>query len=698
MITGGTATNGVDFTASLLPTSNNPTALDVRVDIKGDTIPEPDETVVVSLIMFDEFNYSVRGDSTVTILNDEYNLLPASQKIERGTFATIDLSTSVAAGSVEHIELSSSDPDVATVPPSIDIPAGVTSASFPVTGVHPGMAIISVKMPASRGGDTLTSNVVVYEQSGLSFERGIVAMDVGASTTVKAHLSPPAAVTLAIKNSKPSVAEMPVTFEVDADGNGSIPVHALSLGSSDVVVTLPALYGGGMAGFRVDGAKPAGLAIASLSTRSGPAVGNQSVTLFGANMQGRCSVTFGGVSALNTAVAANGSVSTYTPPHAAGTVDVGIRCGTSEYVLQGGYTYTAAPPRLTAIAPASGSINGGTVVTASGENLPRGRCGLWFGDAPATTLLNLQTSEMSAIAPPHTSGVVAVTLRCGGDASTRSDAFLYTSAEPLALISAMNPPAAAPGESVLVGGTRFRTDDTIAFGVVPASDMTTSTNEHLVTVPDIASGQVAITLRDASGRVVTGPTFTVKPPAAPQLTSAPAKGTAGAELVVNGAGFRPSFSFSIGGTVLARIVAAPTYAVLRVPKTLAPQTASLVLKDGNGTTLAFRAIEVTSTGVAIESVSPQCLSTEGGALVTIKGSGFAPGAVVTFGIADGTETAVRDEHTITVRAPASSGVSDAAITVTNPSLESGQFTSEFQYRWPESACGKPRRRAGGPGE
>src|SRR4029079_19104032 len=94
---------------------------------------------------------------------------------------------------------------------------------------------------------------------------------------------------------------------------------------------------------------PAGLSIASLSTRSGPAVGNQPVTLFGANMQGRCSVTFGGVSALNTAVAANGSVSTYTPPHAAGPVDVGIRCGTSEYVLQNGYTYTAAPPHLTAI-------------------------------------------------------------------------------------------------------------------------------------------------------------------------------------------------------------------------------------------------------------------------------------------------------------------------------------------------------------
>jgi len=108
-----------------------------------------------------------------------------------------------------------------------------------------------------------------------------------------------------------------------------------------------------------------------------------------------------------------------------------------------------------------------------------------------------------------------------------------------------------------------------------------------------------------------------------------------------------------------------------------------------------RPIGVTSSGVAVESVTPPCVSTEGGAFVTITGSGFVPGAVVAFGVADGTETVVRDEHTITVRVPASSGVSDAVITVTNPSLESGQLTDEFQYRWPDSACGKPRRRASG---
>jgi hypothetical protein len=689
--TSGTATKDTDYTVSAMAQpSMYQTSFDVVVNVKGDSVPEPDETLVVTLTVG-----GLRADATITILSDEYILTPESQQLERGTSGTLDLSSSTPAVGIEHVALSSSDPGVAAVPPSIDIPSGTTSATIPVTAVGPGLATISAKLPPTRGGDVTRANVLVYELSGLTFDRAIVAVDVGAQATVNAHLSPPAPLALAIKNSRPSVAEMPVTFAVDGNGNGSIAVRGLSPGSSDVIVALPAQYGGGTAGFRVDVSKPAGLSISSLSAQSGPAVGNQAVTLFGSNIQGRCSVTFGGVSALNTAAAANGLVSTYTPPHAAGVVDVGIRCGTAAYVLQGAYTYTAAPPRLTSIVPANGAAGGGTIVSASGENLPRGRCGMWFGDTPAATLTNLQTSEMSAIAPAHATGIVAVTLRCGGDVFTLNDAFLYTSDEPLAVFSALNPSSAAPGERVLAGGTRFRADDTIAFGAVSALDMTTAPNEHFITVPDIPSGPVSIALRDGSGRVVSGPPFLVKPPAAPQLTSAPAKVAAGAEVVVNGSGFRPSFSFTIAGVTLARIATASTYAVLRVPKSIPPQTTTLALKDAGGASLATRPVEVTSSGVAVESVWPQCVSTEGGALVTITGSGFAPGAVVTFGIADGTDTVVRDEHTIVVRAPASSGVSDTAITVTNPSLDSGQLTAAFQYRWPESECGKPRRRAAG---
>jgi len=124
---------------------------------------------------------------------------------------------------------------------------------------------------------------------------------------------------------------------------------------------------------------------------------------------------------------------------------------------------------------------------------------------------------------------------------------------------------------------------------------------------------------------------------------------------------------------------------------MTPQSTNLTLQDA-GATVALRAIEVIATGVAVESATPSCISTDGGALITIRGNGFGPGAVVTFGAADGTGVEVRDAHTIVARAPSSSGVSDATITVINPSGDSGTLTGGFAYRFPDSACGPPRHR------
>ena len=109
--------------------------------------------------------------------------------------------------------------------------------------------------------------------------------------------------------------------------------------------------------------------------------------------------------------------------------------------------------------------------------------------------------------------------------------------------------------------------------------------------------------------------------------------------------------------------------------------------------MASRAMEAIASGVAVESSTPPCVSTEVGPLVTIRGSGFQPGAVVVFGAADATGVVVRDANTIVARVPASSGVIEATITVINPSLDSGQLTNGFQYRWPASACGPPKHRA-----
>src|SRR5207249_7561701 len=50
------------------------------------------------------------------------------------------------------VTFASTNPAVATVPPSVTIPAGALSANFSVTSIAPGVTTISATPPASVGG------------------------------------------------------------------------------------------------------------------------------------------------------------------------------------------------------------------------------------------------------------------------------------------------------------------------------------------------------------------------------------------------------------------------------------------------------------------------------------------------------------------------------------------------------------------
>jgi len=81
-------------------------------------------------------------------------------------------------------------------------------------------------------------------------------------------------------------------------------------------------------------------------------------------------------------------------------------------------------------------------------------------------------------------------------------------------------------------------------------------------------------------------------------------------------------------------------------------------------------------------------------MATIRGNGFAAGAVVAFGAADSADVTVQDAHTIIARVPPSSGLAGETITVTNPTGEPAQLSNAFRYRWPDPGCGGRHRGAG----
>ncbi|HXA20151.1 MAG TPA: IPT/TIG domain-containing protein [Thermoanaerobaculia bacterium] len=191
-----------------------------------------------------------------------------------------------------------------------------------------------------------------------------------------------------------------------------------------------------------------------------------------------------------------------------------------------------------------------------------------------------------------------------------------------------------------------------------------------------------------AGHVAAGPAFRVLAPTAPQITSAPTHVLTSSEFPITGGGLRHSQSFLLGGTALQQVSVASTFALLRLPDSIGPGTYTLAIANQDA---APRTIQVTD-GVSVTSVSIPCSSTEGGPFVTIKGNGFASGAVVAFGAADSADVSVLDAHTIVAKVPPSSGLASETITVTNSDGDSAQLSNAFRYRWPDPGCGTTRHR------
>jgi len=683
----GTATSGVDYQSPFpfIAVPAGALSFGVTLTIIGDRTAEPDETIILNGTV-----EHATAAGIVTILNDDYFLAPVAQTIPRGVVGTLSLSTSIPSPTADHILLSSSEPSVATVPPFIDIPAGSLGKSFDVTTLIAGSTIITASLPLSRGAGTIRVGVDVLVPSFFTFDKSPVTVNLSKTITISAHLSPPpdAPLVLFLAQTFPSIAQVPPFFTVGTNGVGTFDVRGTAVGVTLVTTTVPPGFGAATTGFRIDVLPATGVALSRIDQSSGPSTGGQRVNIFAAGMSTRCTAMFDGVSGLNTSISASGSLSTTTPPHDAGVVDVSVRCGGDTGTLTRVYTYTPAPAILTRISPTSGPGGGGVLTGATGSNFRRGRCSLSFGGVPATTLQNNETTSMLVAAPPHAPGSVDVTLRCGSDVSTLTAGFLYTSSEVLAQVATITPPSGAPGDRVFVSGSAFRDDDAIYFGTAAGLDITSSSDQHFVTVPDLPPGNVSVTLQDVAGHVATGPSFRVLSPVTPQIASAPAQVLTSAEFPITGSGLRRSLNFLLGGTPLQPVAMASTFGQLRLPDSIVPGTYSLTIANQN---ITPRTIQVTD-GIAVSSVSIPCSSTEGGLMVTITGKGFASGAVVAFGASDSADVTVKDAHTILARVPPSSGVANEIITVTNPTGESAQLSNAFRYRWPDPGCGTSRHR------
>ncbi len=155
---------------------------------------------------------------------------------------------------------------------------------------------------------------------------------------------------------------------------------------------------------------------------SGSPSGGDAVIISGSNLVKGMIVTIGGAPATITSFNA---VSIHaTTPSGTGVADVAVTTpqGLSA-ALKGVFTFAETPeqPSVTSVAPASGSVNGGTTITISGDDFRKGAV-VRIGGTLCATIIVLSESTITATTPAHPLGAadVVVTNPDGQSSSART--------------------------------------------------------------------------------------------------------------------------------------------------------------------------------------------------------------------------------------------------------------------------------------
>jgi hypothetical protein len=145
--------------------------------------------------------------------------------------------------------------------------------------------------------------------------------------------------------------------------------------------------------------------IASLTPATGDVSGGTVVRVSGSGFGANATVTFGGTRSPLVTLVNDTTLDVVAPAHAPGPVDVVLTSADgSSATLSAGFQYTRAAPTITAIAPASGTTAGGTLVAISGAGFTP-TVTVTFGGTPATDVVTI-AGVVRARTPAHAEGAV----------------------------------------------------------------------------------------------------------------------------------------------------------------------------------------------------------------------------------------------------------------------------------------------------
>lgn len=479
-------------------------------------------------------------------------------------------------------------------------------------------------------------------------------------------------------------------------------------GTADVTVTLPS---GGQATLLdalrfVDlvGESTDALTLAQVLPPRGAATGGTRVAIVGTGFRADVAFTLGGLDAVVESRSSRVAI-VLTPPGSGVVALSAEQEGEGRRTLQDAFTYVdgevpTAVLALTRVTPATGDVDGSTIVALTGAALDTA-VRVTFGGAEAPILERVSAALLLVRPPPRGAGTVDVSV---ADATTAvSLVGAYTYAVPG--VDPVNPVrdfvAVEPRVGAATGGTRIAINGLGLTGVTgvtirgAAAVGVTVLGDTMVTctTPSGAVGpaDVALTLDD--GVVLTRPrafyyfdlASTLPPPIVESITPASGPLAGGSPFVLRGRRFAQVVDVAIDGR--------PATGVLRVNDTITARApvgvragavdVAVAHSDGQASFLVggftyFVPGATAPPPPTITTLQPAVASSLGGTVISVTGTGFAAGAIVLVDGLPGRDVAVPAATRLDFRAPARSpGV--ARLTIVNPDGQFAERAAAISY-------------------
>lgn len=420
-------------------------------------------------------------------------------------------------------------------------------------------------------------------------------------------------------------------------------------------------------------AEPLTLSLVDPST--GTTAGGESVAIEGTGFTDGMQVTFGESAAADVFVVDSHRITAISPPRPPGLVTIRVLDPVTEAqaTLENAYLYYNAVQVLS-VDPTEGHVDGGTPLTIAGTGFVADSKVL-VGSRAAISVQVVDDTTILALAPNGTVGPASVHVTNSQGIGSLKNGYLYYDDPSVAAID----PSVGPidgGNHVTLSGTGLIGDLTVRFG-----DTFATVQAHpdpqtvVVTAPAAAAeGPVDVTVSTdwgtttvPGGYIYTDPFMgnDVLIPLGVAPAQGPLSGGGTATIAAYGLTDMADTAITFGGAPADLIEVDPSkhLAMVEVPAGAATGTVNVVVTNSLGSADVPGGYTYLPE-IHIDDITPALGPVPGGTEITIKGSGFAAGAIVRVGALPANGVVLVDGSTLrAVTPPGSPGFVPVKVTV-----------------------------------